>query len=82
METDKLTLPNPPLTPKCPRCGKRTIPIVYGEPTPETVQASVDGQVRLGGCLVDDHFPTRYCRWCKLSFNDQHRTPRTGEAPL
>lgn len=37
---------------KCPECGGRVVPIVYGEPTYETLLESEKGNVVLYGCCI------------------------------
>lgn len=40
---------------RCPKCGGRIVPIVYGEPTPETGERAERKEVILGGCcLMED----------------------------
>ncbi len=39
---------------RCPSCGARSIPIVYGYPLPETFEAADRGEVVLGGCCIRD----------------------------
>jgi hypothetical protein len=36
----------------CRRCGTLTVPIVYGMPCPEMVEAEDRGQIVLGGCIL------------------------------
>jgi hypothetical protein len=38
------------VTPSCPRCGRRGVPLVFGLPGPAACAAARDGQVLLGGC--------------------------------
>lgn len=37
----------------CPNCGGKVVPIIYGEPIPETFESSERGEVVLGGCCVE-----------------------------
>ena len=51
--------------PKCPSCGSsKVVPIVYGMPGPELVEASKKGEVELGGCVVTDRDPEWHCKAC------------------
>jgi hypothetical protein len=52
--------------PTCQKCSTKMLPIVYGEPTPETEAARERGEVALGGCRVrGDGSDTRWrCRAC------------------
>lgn len=54
---------------KCPFCGKRhTIPIQYGMPTHEAFLDEQSGKIKLGGCIITDSNPSRYCKDCHKSF--------------
>ena len=49
----------------CPRCGSEdVVPILYGMPTEEAVEASVRGEIALGGCVVFPDAPQNHCRNC------------------
>ncbi len=37
----------------CPECGGKLLPILYGEPTPETCEAYHKGLLILGGCCIN-----------------------------
>jgi hypothetical protein len=51
---------------ECPKCGARTvIPIVYGYPAPQLWEKSLDGKVKIGGCLISDVSPNWYCTTCE-----------------
>ena len=70
--------PRPPVRKRkrtCPKCGSEEVgPIVYGLPdlTPEN-RARLDRQKAvLGGCLMEEGQPTRYCHHCG------HKWGRTG----
>ena len=54
----------------CASCGSRAVPVVYGFPTYEAFQADERGELFLGGCMVDDEFPTWRCinKACGLEF--------------
>ncbi len=54
---------------KCPKCGKKLIPVVYGMPTADTFEASERGEVRLGGCCMPNGDKERYyCKNCGISY--------------
>ncbi len=62
---------------QCPRCGSTdTVRIVYGYPTQEAVEAAKRDEIRLGGCLITGHDPTRQCRACGRRFSTR-RSPRS-----
>lgn len=44
--------------PKCPSCDSEdVVPIVFGFPDPETMDASDRGELSLGGCCVTENDP-------------------------
>jgi len=51
---------------RCPACSRaiRPIPIVFGYPMPEVMEAAERGELILGGCLVDGNEPTARCPEC------------------
>jgi hypothetical protein len=50
---------------QCPKCGStNTVPIAYGFPTPEAIEAARAGKIELGGCIIEDDMPTRACKAC------------------
>ncbi len=48
--------------PPCPRCGRPSVPIAYGYPSTELMEAAERGAVALGGCVIEDDQPTHQCR--------------------
>ena len=54
---------------KCPKCGKKLAPIVYGLPTSEAAEASSRGEIFLGGCEVYPNSPKYHCYNCILDFD-------------
>ncbi len=50
--------------PRCPACGGRTIPIIYGMPVPALGELADLGVVELAGCIVDADDPARRCVRC------------------
>ena len=51
----------------CPRCGSRSLPILYGYPDESAFRAAEAGLVALGGCIVDEHV-NRHCPACHHEF--------------
>ena len=55
-------------TPKCPSCGSnKVVPILYGMPGPELIEAYQKGEVELGGCVIGDNDPEWRCKVCGLA---------------
>ena len=49
----------------CPTCkASETVNIVYGYPSPETLQSWFKKEVELGGCIVGNKKPTHKCFKC------------------
>lgn len=48
--------------PRC--CDDEMTPIVYGMPGAELIEASMRGEVELGGCCIEDEAPMFVCRRC------------------
>jgi hypothetical protein len=47
----------------CPKCKSvATIPIAYGKPGPEMMEAFKHGLMQLGGCIFEEY--DRYCKSC------------------
>jgi hypothetical protein len=59
----------------CPHCDRREIvPILYGLPGPETLDAASEGKVIVAGCVVSDEDPLAGCLVCGSQWtpsNDQ-----------
>lgn len=54
---------------QCPECGSSdTIPIQYGFPSPEMMNAADKGKIRLGGCVIKNDSPDWHCKACQLDF--------------
>jgi Zn ribbon nucleic-acid-binding protein len=50
---------------KCPKCNKKeAVEILYGYPTPETLQAWQKNEVELGGCIIGREIFNRKCINC------------------
>ena len=64
--------------PGCPECGStEVIPIVYGMPGLDLMQAADRGEVALGGCVIVEGFdPTHSCRVCGHEFQPPARAQR------
>lgn len=43
-----------PENPTCPVCGYPAIPLVYGLPDLDTIDAGEEGRLVLGGCVVSE----------------------------
>ncbi len=58
----------------CPRCKaqeKYIIPIKYGEPRTEQLEAEKRGEIMIGGCDFSKDSPRNYCTKCKSKFNNE-----------
>jgi predicted RNA-binding Zn-ribbon protein involved in translation (DUF1610 family) len=50
---------------KCPKCNKsEAVQILYGYPSPKTLQAWQNNEIELGGCIVRDENPLYKCKKC------------------
>jgi hypothetical protein len=64
--------------PTCPDCGGELIPVCYGLPGPALMEASMRGEVALGGCCITDRDPDVECPACKRRFfSDELEHERT-----
>ncbi len=56
--------------PPCPECGssESVVPIIYGYPSEELVEAAAKGEVKLGGCIVTGDDPGWHCKSCAYSW--------------
>jgi hypothetical protein len=55
--------------PACPKCGsQRVMPVMYGYPSVEGMEAARRGEVVLGGCVVYDLAPRWACAECHHQF--------------
>ncbi|MBC9928965.1 hypothetical protein ICL07_01180 [Chitinophaga qingshengii] len=54
----------------CPVClsRKNVIPVLYGFPSPKMFRDADAGKIALGGCVIGDYHPTRYCKKDHLEF--------------
>ncbi len=60
----------------CPKCKSvATIPIVYGKPTDETIEAGQYGLIHMAGCLVFDERINRHCKACGCEFISDENSP-------
>ncbi len=49
----------------CPKCGSdHAVRIIYGDPTPEALEASARGEICLGGCCIELNDPLYTCKDC------------------
>ena len=54
----------------CPKCGSLdVVPIEYGYPGPEMMDAAEKGLIELGGCCVTDDDPRKQCKACGEAFD-------------
>jgi hypothetical protein len=54
---------------KCPKCNKKeAVQILYGYPSPETLQAWHNKELELGGCIVDREMFNRKCINCNYQW--------------
>lgn len=53
-----------PKTDICPRChtSASSVRIVYGYPSEEMFEKSERGEIRLGGCVINDCMPNYHCK--------------------
>lgn len=57
-------------TKRCPKCGSHdVVPILYGYPTEESMEAARRGLIALGGCCVIDSDPRKMCKTCGAAFD-------------
>jgi hypothetical protein len=53
----------------CPKCkSAATVPIVYGEPGYELMEACKYGLIHLAGCVIYDESINRHCKACDCDF--------------
>ena len=59
-----------PKVSSCPECGKSdvVVPILYGYPSDEAMEAAERDEIVLAGCMVSDLDPNYYCRRCLVAF--------------
>lgn len=54
----------------CPTCGSLdVVPILYGLPGPEMMDAAEKGKIELGGCCISDDDPQKQCKACGTQFD-------------
>jgi len=57
-------------TKPCPKCGSLdVVPIEYGYPGPEMMDAAEKGLIELGGCCVGERDPRKHCKACGEQFD-------------
>ncbi|MCQ2540291.1 MAG: metallophosphoesterase [Acetatifactor sp.] len=53
----------------CPKCGsKQVIPLLYGRPAAHILEEAEKGNIKLGGCMIEEvegGVPNRYCKECE-----------------
>ena len=59
----------PKVKPSCPACDSNDVAIiVFGYPSWETVEAADSGELRLGGCSVEQDDPEWHCNQCEYEW--------------
>ena len=55
---------------KCPKCGGKLVPIIYGMPSVELMEKVEKKEVYLGGCCIigDKEMPSYFCNKCNKEF--------------
>lgn len=53
---------------KCPNCGKKLIPIVYG--LPADFRRAEQGKEYLGGCIDEESSPKYHCNNCRRGYTE------------
>ena len=46
---------------RCPFCGGKAVPILYGMPTFDAFQRAERGELAIGGCILSDDAPAWQC---------------------
>lgn len=64
----------------CPVCGGTSIPIVYGDPTPEVIGRLEAGEVAWGGSISGSKLPDCRCQSCGKRFCSDRETQRAHNA--
>ena len=58
---------------ECPKCKNKTgIAILYGYPSPESQEKSRQGELKLGGCIINGGEPKYYCIQCHHEWGSFH----------
>ena len=54
----------------CPTCRESdaVVPILYGYPSDEAMEAAERDEIVLAGCMVGETDPSYYCRRCLIAF--------------
>ncbi len=61
---------------RCPRCqSDEVLPIAYGLPSPEMVQESMAGRVKLGGSTIWPESPDWHCVVCGHEWRTEETNP-------
>ena len=58
---------------KCPKCGEKLAPWVFGMPTGITFEKADRKEVILGGCEVFGNEPTWHCFKCNHDFDEEFK---------
>ena len=61
----------------CPKCkSNKIIPIMYGMPTHEAFEEAEKGNIKMGGCMIREAMPDRYCTSCKYEWSVDTLSPK------
>lgn len=54
----------------CPTCGRQGVEILYGDPSPDAIEAEERGELVIGGCLGDAGRPAMACTGCGTQWGE------------
>ena len=67
----------------CPSCNKLlVVPICYGKPGGDLLDAADAGLCVLGGCIIEEKSPTWYCKACGFKWMDDQSEVQNSSATL
>jgi hypothetical protein len=66
----------------CPDCGGALIPVCYGMPSRGMMEASMRGEIALGGCCITDRDPDVECPACERRFFSEDLLVEAGVEKL
>jgi len=55
--------------PRCPHCKEKLIPIIYGMVGYEEGRKAENGEIFLGGCMIEEDAPEYHCNNCRRSYS-------------
>ena len=62
---------------RCAHCGGSALPVAYGMPGPEMVDASARGEIVLGGSIIGSDNPVWECVECRTRITEPRPWSRT-----